>query len=213
MTTVCAVLFSYSGDAGLVVHTAARALELGCTVTIADDSRSPMPEDACDRLRTIGCRVLATDFNRKGNLNGTECAVGMLDTFRDAAAAHGADTIIKLDPDMWLGSLNWLPQAGEPGAVFSARGVIMGAYAMQATAIPTLRRDVLETKWSCRVAEAFAIGTNLKWQGAVVHPTQHRLAEWTPELDVATHDIVLMARWPRWAREEGMRQLTAAQRA
>ena len=58
--------------------------------------------------------------------------------------------------------------------------------------------------------EAFAIGTNLKRQGAVVHPTQHRLAEWTPELDVPAHDIVLMARWPRWAREEGMRRLTAA---
>ena len=89
----------------------------------------------------------------------------------------------------------------------------MGAYAMRADLIDRVRRGVLETKWSCRVAEAFAIGTNLKRQGAVVHPTQHRLAEWTPELDVPAHDIVLMARWPRWAREEGMRRLTAAQRA
>jgi hypothetical protein len=72
---------------------------------VADDAREPMPGDVCAMLRAAGCRVVATDFNRKGNLNGTECAVGMLDTFRDAANAHGADAVIKLDPDMWLGSL------------------------------------------------------------------------------------------------------------
>jgi hypothetical protein len=212
MNTLCTVLFSYSRDSGLVTSTAARALDLGCAVTVADDARDPMPGDVCVALRSAGCRVVTTDFNRKGNLNGTECAVGMLDTFRNEAAAHGADTIIKLDPDMWLGSLRWLPRAGEPGAVFSFKGVIMGAYAMRADVIPALRRGVLENKWSCRVAEAFAIGTNLVRQGAVVHPTQNHLAEWTPELDVASHDIVLMARWPHWAREEGMRRLTAAHR-
>jgi hypothetical protein len=213
MNTVCTVLFLYSRDSGLVVHTAARALDLGCAVTVADDARDPMPGDVSAMLRAAGCRVVVTDFNRKGNLNGTECAVGMLDTFRDAANAHGAHTVIKLDPDMWLGSLRWVPQAGEPGAVFSCKGVIMGAYAMRTDTIPALRRSVLETKWSCRVPEALAIGTNLKRQGAVVHPTPHRFAEWTPELNVPAHDIVLMARWPRWAREEGMRRLTAAQRA
>lgn len=212
MKTVCTVLYSYARDSGLVIQTASRALDLGCAVTVADDARDRMPEDVCALLRAAGCRVVVTDFNRKGNLNGTECAVGMLDTFRDEAAAHGADTVIKLDPDMWLGSLRWLPGADEAGAVFSFKGVIMGAYAMRAAAIPALRRGVLENKWSCRVPEAFAIGTNLVRQGAVVHPTQNHLAEWTPELDVESHDIVLMARWPRWAREEGMRRLTAAHR-
>ena len=75
---VALVFFTYEGDAALLelaVQAAPRLRRQGHTVDVyvVDDAAKPLA------VPPAGCRYRQTGFARRGNLNGAECVVGMVD--------------------------------------------------------------------------------------------------------------------------------------
>jgi hypothetical protein len=54
--------------------------------------------------------VIYTDFDRKGNLNGFECMVGMVSTYKRLTDKYNLDYVLKFDSDCFLNSLDYIWQ-------------------------------------------------------------------------------------------------------
>ena len=69
-------------------------------IFILDDANNPLTDVP------TGCYRTMSYFNRNGNLNGAECAHGMLMTMLRCARECGAEYILKVDCDMIIKDLN-----------------------------------------------------------------------------------------------------------
>lgn len=91
-------IFSFAGDAGCLSYCVERLHMLAYPTTfdihVFDDAEHP--------LQSIphGVTYHKTYFQRNGNLNGTECAQGMLMAMLQAARESHAEYICKIDSDM-----------------------------------------------------------------------------------------------------------------
>ena len=104
-----AAIFAYAGDSLAVIECARHAGSMGLRAVIFDDSRHPLPGWALGQLSRMGVGYELTTFDRRGNLNGTECCRGMI----EAMLSLDAPVVIKLDAD----TLVVRPDAFAPGNV------------------------------------------------------------------------------------------------
>ena len=97
-------IMSFSGDEGCLFQ-CVRALEklsprYDFEIFVIDDGHNPLeniPENV---------HYSKSFFNRNGNLNGTECAHGMLMEMLRCARACGAEYVMKVDSDMIIRNLD-----------------------------------------------------------------------------------------------------------
>ena len=84
-----ACIFAYSGDS-LPLRECVRGAKLaGLLPVVFDDAHNHMGRSVWAWIESQGGMYFHTDFNRRGNLNGTECAAGI------ARALHGTMTLTK----------------------------------------------------------------------------------------------------------------------
>lgn len=102
MEIIPAVIFAYAGDA-LLVPLAARSAQLaGCQPFVIDDEANPLPGHVQGHLHAAGVIYQTSGFNRRGNLNGTDCAAWIAAILADIGIRYGAEFCIKLDADTIL---------------------------------------------------------------------------------------------------------------
>ena len=90
-----AAIFAYSGDALAAVECARHVSRMGLRPVIFDDAAHRLPGWTLGQLSTIGAGYRLTTFDRRGNLNGTECCRGMV----AAMLSLDAPVVVKLDAD------------------------------------------------------------------------------------------------------------------
>lgn len=93
-----AAVFAYSGDALPVIECCLRLKSAGVRAWVFDDAKAKLPGWVRGSLWEMGAGYMATDFPRRGNLNGTECCIGMLRSM----LATEAQTVLKIDADTLL---------------------------------------------------------------------------------------------------------------
>lgn len=91
------VTFCYEPDATMLAMVAERLHELDPAAIIygVNDSTAPITGGV------EGVSLIPSTFQRGRNLNGLECILHQLHTYRELLARHGADYIIKFDCDCW----------------------------------------------------------------------------------------------------------------
>ena len=93
-----AAIMAYSGDSLPVIECVRHLNRMGVTSWIFDDDANRMPGWVRGQLDAMGAIYSRTTFPRRGNLNGTECAIGILDAMRKT----GAPVVCKIDADTLL---------------------------------------------------------------------------------------------------------------
>lgn len=126
-------MFSYAGDERIArksLDILAKVLEsqpqsISYRVFIMDDYHHPWVESFPEKE---GWRYFKTTFDRRGNLNGKECAESMLAAMLKVTLAFGLDHIVKIDsdtillkPDFGFG-LNYCGSAETPDKVYYGYG-------------------------------------------------------------------------------------------
>lgn len=106
----------------------------GVRVVLAVDKADPVPA-------VEGCEVVVTEFDRRGNLNGKPCVVGMLRTM-DEVARSSDGWVLKVDSDTLCFSTRWL-EGIEADAVGmwhpEKRGFYGLCYGLRRSSLPGLR--------------------------------------------------------------------------
>ena len=105
---IAVFIMSFSGDKPCLTQ-CLRGIEqqqkkgYNIEVFIIDDANSPL-ELSEEQLQQVNYRK--SYFNRNGNLNGTQCAHGMLIEMLRCARESKAEYILKVDSDMYIRSLD-----------------------------------------------------------------------------------------------------------
>ena len=90
-----AAVFAYAGDALPVVECVRHLTWIGVRAWVFDDAENPLPGWVRGDIWRMGAAYEATTFPRQGNLNGTACAIGILESM----LSTGADVVAKIDAD------------------------------------------------------------------------------------------------------------------
>jgi hypothetical protein len=93
-----AAIFAYAGDALPVIECVRHLARLGVRAWVFDDVARRLPGWVRGDLWRMGAAYGVTGFPRRGNLNGTECCIGIL----EAMLSTGADVVAKIDADTLL---------------------------------------------------------------------------------------------------------------
>jgi hypothetical protein len=128
-----AVIFTHGPDYPAAALASAALDRLGVEVVWAIDRAEAVavPE---------GVAFIHTHFERRGNLNGIACVIGILETL--AAVGAGADWVLKVDSDAMLLTLQWLLDRLEDLVGFTyapsrgETGIFGFCYAFQPPALP-----------------------------------------------------------------------------
>lgn len=148
-----ACIFTYSGASLHLPWAVLGALQAGLIPVVCQDAADPLPGHVLGDLAAKGIEVRSTRFPRRGNLNGTDCAAGILHELAAACRRYGSRHAWKLDDDtvavrpevlsapwdMAVG-LSW-PQAGREAAFGMAYAVPGYAAAHAAARLSTLPVD------------------------------------------------------------------------
>lgn len=90
-----AAIFAYAGDSLPVIECVRHLTRSGVLAWVFDDSDHRLPGWVRGQLETMGAIYSRTTFPRRGNLNGTACAIGILESM----LSTGADVVAKIDAD------------------------------------------------------------------------------------------------------------------
>lgn len=90
-----AAVFAYAGDALPVIECVRHLTKLGVRAWVFDDSEHRLPGWVQGSIWRMGAAYQVTRFPRRGNLNGTGCAIGILESM----LSTGADVVAKIDSD------------------------------------------------------------------------------------------------------------------
>jgi hypothetical protein len=93
-----AAVFAYAGDALPVIECCLRLMRAGVRPWVFDDAKASLPGWVRGSLFQMGAGHFLADFDRRGNLNGTECCLGIL----SAMLSTEAETVLKIDADTLL---------------------------------------------------------------------------------------------------------------
>lgn len=172
--------FAYSGDAPLLdlaLQAVPRLRAQGhiVDVYVVDDAASPMKEPPS------GCRYWTTRFNRKGNLNGSECICGMVDVYNAIFKNGMYEWVLKVDCDTFVNSLDWL--VGISSQIYSFAGTTHrqdyctgSCYAVSRNAAEWLKSRFQEPSWRGAAQRGFCEDKVLynmcKLSGMPVHALQ-----------------------------------------
>lgn len=150
-----AVIFTYPPDFEIASLAASALRRLGVWVWLAIDSADGLPE-------IEGAGLIRTRFDRRGNLNGLDATLGILDCLALAAAQDGAERVLKVDSDTLVRSLDWLEAVEDVvgcGHDIPPGQQLFGAcYAIRPTVLPALRDRVAINGTARSRAEDVLIG-------------------------------------------------------
>ena len=148
---VALCFFTYSGDATLLdmaVQAVPRLRRQGHKVDfyVIDDAFSPL------EMPPAGCRYWRTTFDRKGNLNGAECIVGMVDEYAAIFRMGLYEWVIKVDSDTFLNNIDWLKEVSSQNTAFAGTIHVnehcSGAcYAVSRNGVDWLQERFKESSW------------------------------------------------------------------
>lgn len=93
--SLTAAVFAYAGDSLSVIECVRHLTRLGVRAWVFDDSAHRLPGWVQGELWQMGVAYSVTHFPRRGNLNGTPCAIGILESM----LSTGADVVAKIDAD------------------------------------------------------------------------------------------------------------------
>ena len=93
--SLTAAVFAYGGDALPVIECVRHLVRSGVRAWVFDDSAHRLPGWVQGDLWRMGAAYDVTRFDRRGNLNGTACAIGILESM----LSTGADVVAKIDAD------------------------------------------------------------------------------------------------------------------
>ena len=93
--SLTAAVFTYAGDALPVIECVRHLTRLGVRAWVFDDADHHLPGWVQGSLWRMGAAYHATTFPRRGNLNGTDCAIGILESM----LSTGANVVAKVDAD------------------------------------------------------------------------------------------------------------------
>lgn len=102
-------IFAYDQDETLL-HLCVerlRQVEPGAKVYVASDAAAPI------KNAPEGVVHISTNFPRGGNLKGLKAVEGALKTLLWCATDADSDYVVKLDPDTWVNSTDWLLDGSE----------------------------------------------------------------------------------------------------
>lgn len=106
------VTFCYAADETMLRLSTARlrALDPAAVIYAVNDPSAPITAEV------EGVRFLTSGFDRGRNLNGLECILHQLHTYRNLLARHNADYIIKFDCDCWPNHLGEFADTANHGS-------------------------------------------------------------------------------------------------
>jgi hypothetical protein len=94
-----AVTFTHSGGAARIRWWVEGVRLAGLIPVVAQDRADPLPGTVLGWLHAAEVPVVGTTFPRRGNLNGTDCAIGICETLAAVARLHRSRHVLKLDDD------------------------------------------------------------------------------------------------------------------
>ena len=97
-------IFTYKEDEEIVKYSALSAkyvLGDDVEVNVIDDDKHPISEEKIKELNELGIFYRQSTFDRKHNLNGKECVVGILEEIKKSTKGR-AGVSIKLDSDTMI---------------------------------------------------------------------------------------------------------------
>ena len=92
-------IFSFSGDALPLRECINGAIAAGLVPYVFDDSNSPLPRHMITWIVENGGFHISTTFNRNGNLNGTDCAIGIVRSMIQSMILTRSKIALKIDSD------------------------------------------------------------------------------------------------------------------
>jgi hypothetical protein len=99
MAMIPACIFTYSADS-LPLRECVRGAKIaGLLPVVIDDAKHPMGHAVWSWVESQGGLYFQSDFNRRGNLNGTECAAGIAKCLYEAMRLTHTAHAFKLDSD------------------------------------------------------------------------------------------------------------------
>lgn len=169
--------FTYSNDAPLLelalqAVPRLRAQGHAVDVYIIDDAASPMKEPPA------GSRYWQTHFDRKGNLNGSECICGMVDVYNAIFKNSVYEWVIKVDSDTFVNSLDWLRAVSSQTHAFAGTVHVHdycsgSCYAVSRNGVEWLQERLQEASWKGAAKRGFCedkvIYNMCKMSGMQVH--------------------------------------------
>lgn len=139
------VIFTFSGDAeALLVNVPfLRARYPHAKVSVIDDAASPLSGKTVRLLKSYDCFYRQSSFARRGNLNGFECVIGILEELQGAARRDGTTRVVKLDTDTFIVDPTELLEGTVAGFESLSYNLFSGtAYAIETGALPALLEHV-----------------------------------------------------------------------
>lgn len=94
-----ACIFTYGGAALRLPWVVRGAVQAGLLPVVCQDAAAPLPPHVLGWLASERIEVRTTTFPRRGNLNGTDCAAGILGELATACIRYESPHAIKLDDD------------------------------------------------------------------------------------------------------------------
>lgn len=201
-----AVIFTYPRDYGIATVVARGLMRLGVSPVLAIDVSDPIPE-------IEGVETMTTSFKRGGNLNGTACVRGILETL--ASVADGDRYVLKVDSDTLVRGLGWLEGREECIVGMRHTGIrdFYGAcYAVRVDRLDDYRRAAATMEDDAACPEDVTIG--MMMPGAFTF--QNRAAgcpfqAWRGERDLtdATKEVIIFNPGDRDEARMNMKRLMA----
>jgi hypothetical protein len=112
-----ACIFTYSGDALPLRECVRGIIAAGLMPFVFDDADSPLPRHMVAWLESQGAAYHQTDFPRNGNLNGTDCCIGILSSMILAMHQARSRIAFKVDSDTLI--IDPLPFIEQSTGVYS----------------------------------------------------------------------------------------------
>lgn len=96
-------IFTYSGDSYIIRETVMCAVQAlpEAHVVVIDEADKPSPPEIRREVEDMGAEWRVSSWNRRGNLNGKQCILGILSEMAYSAGDDN-DLLIKLDADTCL---------------------------------------------------------------------------------------------------------------
>lgn len=165
---ITAIWYSYKGDEDILpasIRTFRDTIP-EARLVIVDDCYCPCSDDTRRACEELGATWRTSTFPRNGNLIGPEPLLGIAEIYNEYAADSGI--VCKIDCDTLVFSRAWIdrlishPEAIIAAAVKRQHHYLFGmAYAIKASAIPSLYEDIRDIPSWPGSLEDFEIGSRL----------------------------------------------------
>lgn len=134
---IAAHWFSYAGDEEVLLSSvvAFNTACPGASLVVIDDGNNPCTANVKHEAELLGVEWRVSYWNRKGNLNGLECILGILGEMAQSMFA-GASQCVKVDCDTlvlrsdWLNNTSGMIGADDRGGIYGCCYALTGFVVM-----------------------------------------------------------------------------------